>query len=59
MNKSEKIINLTSNKTKQFALTLNDELINLFKQSCEKNNIKPTKLMEIWMIDYIDKNGLL
>lgn len=33
MSKSEKIINLTSNKTKQFSLTLNNELINLFKQA--------------------------
>ena len=59
MNKNEKIIKLTSNKTKQFSVILNNELVKLFKQACEKNNKKQTKLIEIFMLDYIDKNGLL
>lgn len=59
MSKSEKIINLITNKTKQFSLTLNDELIDLFKKACEKNNAKPTRVVEIWMVKYIEENGLL
>ena len=59
MNKSEKIIKLTSNKTKQYSITLNNELIELFKAACKQNNMKPTKLFEIWMINYIEESGLL
>lgn len=59
MSKSEKILNLTRNKTKQLCLTLNDELIELFKKACDDNKIKATQLFELWMIKYLEKNNLL
>ena len=57
--KNNKIIALTKNKTKQFSLVLNNRLVELFKKECDKNNKKQTQLIEIWMIYYIDKSGLL
>lgn len=59
MSKLEKILKLTSDKSKQFVLTLNFDLVKKFKSAAEKNNIKITQLVETWMIEYIDKNGLL
>lgn len=59
MSKNEKIINLITNKTKQFSITINNDLFDLFKKACEKNNTKPTRLIEIWMIDYLDKHNML
>lgn len=59
MGKSAKIISLTRNKTRQFSLLLNDKLVELFKLACDKNNVKQTQLIEIWMIKYIEENDLL
>lgn len=53
------ISKLISNKTKQFTLTLNYTLIEKFKIAAKANNFKPTQLIEIWMIEYLDKNGYL
>ena len=55
----QKIINLTRSKTRKLTLMLNDELVEQFKCACEKNNTKPTKLFETWIIDYLDKNEML
>lgn len=59
MSRTERIIELTSNKNKQFALTLNYELVKLFKAACKKNGTSMTKTIEALIINYIDKNGLL
>ncbi len=57
--KTEYIMHLTKDKTRQFTLALNSGLVELFKEACNKNDIKPTRLIEAYMIDYIDKNDLL
>ena len=57
--KTDKIIDLTRNKTKKTSIMLNDELWELFKLACRKNNTTPTLCIEKWMINYIDKNGLI
>ena len=57
--KTEKIIDLTRNKTKKTSIMLNNELWDLFRQACKKNNTTPTLCIEKWMINYIDKNGML
>ncbi len=59
MHKFEKVRRLTSCKTKQFTLTLNPELVELFRKSCGKNNINMTNAIETFMVTYIDNNGLL
>lgn len=59
MQKLEKIRRLTSYKTKQFTLTLNPELVSLFKIACNKNKINMTNAVETFMITYIDNNELL
>lgn len=59
INKTAKIIELTKNKTKPFCLVLNNSLVELFKSACKKNNEKQTRLIEIWMIKYIEENDLL
>lgn len=59
MHKLEKIRRLTSYKTKQFTLTLNPELVSLFKIACNKNKINMTNVVETFMITYIDNNKLL
>lgn len=59
MKSTQTIISLTKNKTRKLTLMLNDELLELFKKSCKKNNIKLTTLIEGWIIDYIDENGFL
>lgn len=59
LDKSSKVITLTRNKTRQFSLVLNDKLVELFKLACDKNNVKQTQLIEIWMIKYIEENDLL
>ncbi len=56
---AETILRLTRKKTMQMAFTLNEELIELFKQACEKNDVKPTQMLESWIIDYIDRNKLI
>ena len=58
-NKTDKIIDLTRNKTKKTSIMLNDELWELFKQACKKNNTTPTLCIEKFMINYVDTSGLL
>ncbi len=57
--KTEKIIDLTRNKTKKTSIMLNEELWDLFKQACRQNNTTPTLCVEKWIINYIDENDLL
>jgi len=58
-NKNDKIIDLTRNKTKKTSIMVNDELWELFKTACEKNNTTPTLTLEKCMINYVDENGLI
>lgn len=57
--KTEKIIDLTRNKTKKTSIMLNEELWDLFKQASKNNNTTPTLNVEKWIINYLDENGLL
>jgi len=57
--KTDKIIDLTRNKTKKMSLMVNEELWELFKTACAKNNTIPTYKIEKWMINFIDENNLL
>lgn len=59
MSKTDKILNLTSNKTKRTTFMFNPELWELFKKACDSDNIKPTPLMERWILNYIEEKGLL
>ena len=59
MSKNARVIQLISNKTKVLTITLNSELVELFKKACAKNHIKPTNALEIFIIDYLEKNELL
>ncbi|KKP40224.1 MAG: hypothetical protein UR30_C0005G0005 [Candidatus Peregrinibacteria bacterium GW2011_GWC2_33_13] len=59
MSKTDKILELTSNKTKRTTLMFNPELWELFKTACEKDNTKPTPKMEKWILNYLDEKGLL
>lgn len=58
-NKTDRIIDLTRNKTKKTSIMINEELWDLFKQACKENNTTPTLKIEKWMINYVDENGLL
>lgn len=58
-NKNERIIDLTRNKTKKTSIMINEELWDLFKTACAKNNTTPTNKIEKWMINFVDDNGLL
>lgn len=57
--KTDKIIDLTRNKTKKTSIMLNEDLWNLFKNACKSNNSTPTLTIEKWMINYVDENGLI
>ena len=57
--KTEKIIDLTRNKTKKTRIMLNEELWELFKTACQLNNTTPTAQIEKWVISYIDVNNLI
>lgn len=59
MNKTEKISELKTNKTKKVAFMFNDELWLLFKKASELNKTKPTWEIEKLMLNYLDKNNLL
>lgn len=59
MSKTNRILELTSNKTKRTTLMFNAELWNLFKIACEEDKTKPTPQMERWILDYIDNKNLL
>ena len=59
MNKTEKISELKTKKTRKVAFMFNDELWQLFKQTCENNNTKPTWEIEKWNLNYLDKNNVL
>ncbi len=58
-NKTDKIIDLTRNKTKKTSIMINEELWDLFKKACIKNQTTPTLKIEKWMINFIDENGLI
>lgn len=58
-NKTDKIIDLTRNKTKKTSVMLNEELWELFKSACKINNTTPTAKIEKWLINYVDENGLI
>lgn len=59
MSKTEKISELKTNKTRKVAFMFNDELWQLFKQTCETNKTKPTREIEKWILNYLDKNNAL
>ena len=59
MSKTDKILELTSNKTKRTTLMFNSQLWELFKQACEKDNTKPTPQMEKWILNYLDSKNML
>lgn len=58
MNKLEKILKLTANKNRMITLTLNSDLVEMFKIAAEKNKISMTRLIESYIIEYLDANGL-
>lgn len=57
--KTDKIIELTRNKTKRTVLMFNPALWALFKTACELDKTKPTPIIEKCMINYLDEKGLL
>lgn len=57
--KTDRIIDLTRNKTKKTSIMLNEELWELFKSACKKNNTTPTAKVEKWMINFVDENNLI
>lgn len=57
--KTDRIIDLTRNKTKKTSIMLNDELWELFKSACKKNDTTPTAKIEKWMINFVEENNLL
>lgn len=59
VNKTDRIIDLTRNKTKKTSIMINEELWELFKKACQNNNITPTLKIEKWMVNFVDENDLL
>lgn len=59
MSKTNKILKLTSNKTKRTTLMFNFELWELFKKACEEDKTRPTPQIEKWILNYIDSKNLL
>jgi hypothetical protein len=59
MIRTEKILKLTSNKTKRTTFMFNDELWDLFLKACKEDKTKPTPQIEKWILHYIDEKGLL
>ena len=59
MSKTDKILELTSNKTKRTTLMFNPELWELFKKACEQDNTKPTSQIEKWILNYLDNKDML
>lgn len=57
--KTDRIIDLTRNKTKKTSIMLNEELWELFKSACKRNNTTPTAKVEKWMINFVDENNLI
>ena len=57
--KTDKIIDLTKNKTKKTSIMINEELWDLFKQACSNENTTPTLKIEKWMINFVDDCGLI
>lgn len=58
-NKTDRIIDLTRNKTKKTSIMINEELWELFKKACSKNSTTPTLKIEKWMVNYVDENEML
>ncbi|MFI3300303.1 MAG: plasmid partition protein ParG [Candidatus Gastranaerophilales bacterium] len=59
MNKTEKISELKTSKSRKVSFLFNDELWTLFKKACNNNKTKPTWEVEKWILNYLDKNNLL
>lgn len=59
MTKTDRILELTSNKNKRTTLMFNSELWELFKKACENDKTKPTPSIEKWILNYLDKKNLL
>ena len=57
--KTDRIIDLTRNKTKKTSIMINDELWDLFKKACAKNSTTPTLKIEKWMVNYVEENKML
>lgn len=57
--KTDKIIDLTKNKTKKTSIMINEELWDLFKTACANENTTPTLKIEKWMINFVDESGML
>ncbi len=58
-NKTDRIIDLTRNKTKKTSIMINEELWDLFKKACNINSTTPTLKIEKWIINFIDENKLI
>lgn len=59
MNKTDKISDLKTNKTHKVAFMFNEDLWQMFKTTCAKNNTKPTWEIEKSILSYLDKNNML
>ena len=59
MSKTDRILELTSNKTKRTTFMFNSELWELFKKACEQDKTKPTTQIEKWILNYLDNKNLL
>ena len=57
--KTDRIIDLTRNKTKKMSIMVNEELWELFKTACTMNKTIPTNKIEKWMVNFVDENNLL
>ena len=57
--KTDRIVDLTRNKTKKTSIMLNEELWDLFKNACKLNGTTPTLQIEKYMINFVDQNKLL
>lgn len=57
--KTDKIVDLTRNKTKKTSIMLNEELWDLFKSACKLNGTTPTLQIEKYIINFVDQNNLL
>ena len=50
---------LTKNKDKRVTMMFNNELWDMFKNACEKENSKPTPEFEKFMLKFLENKGLL
>lgn len=59
MKNIEQIRELTSNKDKRVTLMFNNKLWETFRHQCEKENTKPTPMIENLILKYLDEKGIL